>query len=808
MRNKLKLYYVAGPGDVVGTFRFWREGRADPRQVSVTYSEQFFQLARDLDAQVRVISSHTEAACEEWNGWRVENRPKIWRQYVNRWTYVLDQWSYGARLCWDLCRWRPHTAVIAEGAAPWICFLLPALLGVKIVAALHCVLWPPARGRSLAKRICLAIEAVAFRWGRFKALCASQVIEEQLEEMCGRGIPVRPFLPTYRSSVFSGETAAPEREGPFRLLYAGRMEADKGVFDLLEALRRLEAEQPGSWRLDFCGEGSAKLEVMARIEASGLQEIAMCHGHCARESLVSWVRQAHLLVVPTTSGFVEGFNQVVAEGMLAGRPVVATTVCPAAHLFLEAVCLVSPDDPEALREAIHRMEQSPGEYRKMAQATIKYRTQLYDWAYSWRDALRGFVDAGEGGGRIGYLVPEFPSQTHAFFWREISAMRAEGASIRLFSTREPGRKECQHAFSEEARRETEYVSRIGIGALGVLASRPWGLWRSLRYVLSLHQSSMRERIRCLALIVCAARLVELCARGEVKHVHIHSCADAAHLGAIGRLLGGPRFSLTLHGDLDVYGRDHEQKFRQAEWVSAVTRPLQRQIVERTGLAVEKVPVIWMGVDTGVFAPRQSEGDRAEGALRMATVARLIPQKGHLFALEALRSLKADGYQVRYTIAGSGPFRDAIEAKVEELGLQEEVEMMGNVSEDSVLGLLQRTDVFLLPSYGLGEAAPVSVMEAMACGLPVVCSRIGGTPDMMTHLRDGWLVPQQDVSAIRGALAALAQDRDLRRRLGRNARETALQQFDYRINAARLLACLRGEVPGAGETGRELWKTAA
>ena len=88
---------------------------------------------------------------------------------------------------------------------------------------------------------------------------------------------------------------------------------------------------------------------------------------------------------------------------------------------------------------------------------------------------------------IGYLVPEFPSQTHTFFWREICALRARGADVRLFSTRRPAPEACRHAFAEEAARETRYLVPPRAGRMASwLARRPGSLGPALDYVRGLH----------------------------------------------------------------------------------------------------------------------------------------------------------------------------------------------------------------------------------------------------------------------------------------------------------------------------------
>ena len=386
---------------------------------------------------------------------------------------------------------------------------------------------------------------------------------------------------------------------------------------------------------------------------------------------------------------------------------------------------------------------------------------------------------------LGYLVPEFPSQTHAFFWRELSAIRALGDEVHILSTRRPLPEACPHDFADPARRQTHYVFPPDwMSVLSTVIHRPVGMAATCGYLARLHESTLLEKARTLALVPCAADLWNFSRRHRLDHIHVHSCADAAHLAALCRTLGGPTYSLTLHGDLPVYGKDHTSKMRSAAFVSAVTRPLQDQIVHQVGLPRERVPVIPMGVDTDRF---RDEGLRSHlpDRLHMATVARLNPTKGHEIALEAMRLALNQGCDLRYTIAGEGPHRNVIEEQVRRLDLADRVAMPGILSEKAVLRLLQEADAFVLPSFGLGEAAPVSVMEAMACGLPVICSLIGGTPDMITSGVEGVLVEQKDVAGLESAMLMLASRPDRRAEMGQAARRRAVSTFDYRTHAKAL-----------------------
>jgi len=407
--------------------------------------------------------------------------------------------------------------------------------------------------------------------------------------------------------------------------------------------------------------------------------------------------------------------------------------------------------------------------------------------------------------RIVYLIPEFPAQTHAFFWREIRALRDHGEQIHLASTRRPT-VACGHSWAPDAARETTYLLPPDPLSLLQTSLFPYGLLRALRYSRSLRESSPKQRlILGAASYVAARKLNTLCRRIRADHVHVHSCANSAHIAALCRQLGGPPYSLTLHGDMDVYGTNHVSKMAGAAFVSVVTRPLQSEVHARVGLPLDRLPVISMRVDTTAFHPGPIRAG-VPGRLELLTVARLHRNKGHHHALAAMRSLVDRGFDLYYTIAGDGPHKNLIEERVRELGLESRVKLTGTIGEHQVLDLLRSADAFVLSSFGIGEAAPVAVMEAMSCGVPVVCSIIGGTPDMITDGVDGLLVAQQDEMGLALAFESLATDVALRGRISVAARARAQRDFDYRTLALRLLDEIRERLPEPAHHGSGSFQT--
>jgi glycosyltransferase involved in cell wall biosynthesis len=198
----------------------------------------------------------------------------------------------------------------------------------------------------------------------------------------------------------------------------------------------------------------------------------------------------------------------------------------------------------------------------------------------------------------------------------------------------------------------------------------------------------------------------------------------------------------------------------------------------------------MGVKTVELANLGRERVFGSGALHLVTVARLNPAKGHTHALAAIDSCVKSGLDLTYTIAGEGPHREFILSRINELGLNGRVRVTGALSETEILQLLSAADVFILPSIGLGEAWPVSVMEAMGAALPVIASDIGATPEMIVSGEDGILVPQADEHAISQAITLLARDVGARQRMGYAARQTATRRFDVAVTANVLLRAIQ------------------
>lgn len=385
MSRKPRLFYAAGPGDIVGTYRHWREGRDDPSQVSVTYSSQFWAVCNRTGAESLAISSNPRKDFLIDGPFRIENRPRPFPGSRGI-AYHLADLSYGLSLIVSILRFRADFAVIAEGTTHWFILGLLRVFGVGVIPTIHCVLWPKYKALGRTQRILNALNGkLLFRSQTLAILSASRDITVQLEELGSRERVIE-FLPTYRREMFDG-IADPPPADSFRVLFAGRIEESKGLFAILEIARRYSESGIDEIAFDICGDGSALARLKEHVERAGLTATFQCHGHCTREVMRKMFDRCHVVLVPTTTDFNEGFNQVVVEGVLAGRPVITSSVCPALESVRNAVVEVAPDDTAGYHDAILELRGNPGLYDRKRLACIEYQNQFYDETNGWSAAL-------------------------------------------------------------------------------------------------------------------------------------------------------------------------------------------------------------------------------------------------------------------------------------------------------------------------------------------------------------------------------------------------------------------------------------
>jgi colanic acid/amylovoran biosynthesis glycosyltransferase len=400
--------------------------------------------------------------------------------------------------------------------------------------------------------------------------------------------------------------------------------------------------------------------------------------------------------------------------------------------------------------------------------------------------------------RIGYVVPEFPGQTHIFFWRELQALAAMEVECDLISTRLPPKNIMSHSWTHEAVSSTTYLSPLNLpqamrAADALFRSGPSGWRRVFQAVMSADMPTLGGRLRLLGLAAAGAQIASLARRRNWNHVHIHSCADAAHVGLFARLIGDVTYSLTLHGPLTDYGPNQAMKWGNASFGIVITRTLMNEV--RALLPAATLPtmaVVPMGVDTRVFARSVAYSPWVgDGKFLVFSCGRLNPCKGHDDLIRSIALLRNLGIDAQLRIAGAddarGLHHQELTQLIEELRLERAVTLLGAVSEREIRLGLQESHVFSLAS--LHEPLGVAIMEAMALELPVVVANSEGVRELVDDCVDGILVEPRDPAGLARGLARVANDPGLATRLAARARSKVETSFTSDQSARTLVRLL-------------------
>ena len=386
--SELTVAYAAGPGDVIGTYHHWADGNGDPNEASETYSGQFYSAIRDLSMTAYVISSHPrhQIVTENWITIEHRRRPSYGKTGL---PYHVAELIYWLGVIHTVIRSNAGVAVIDDMEHWWLLSLL-RLANVEVVPDLHCTFWPKGnRPLAIRHRILQGLNGWFWRNVPMATISISPECERQVLELAGPRVKgdLIQARPHYLHGFLDNIPAADWNTRPFRLLFAGRVERNKGIFDLLDVAERTHAAVPGKLIIEVCGSGSAEGEFIAEIKRRQLADVIHFVGQLDRQGMGNAYARSHAVVVPTLASFAEGLNRVVVESVLAGRPVIATTICPATEILAQSVIEVPPGDVHAIADALLRLASERDFYESKRIKCAEEGHQFYDADLSWGAAL-------------------------------------------------------------------------------------------------------------------------------------------------------------------------------------------------------------------------------------------------------------------------------------------------------------------------------------------------------------------------------------------------------------------------------------
>lgn len=380
-----RILYWAGPAEIYHLYTCWSQQQADPSYFGCSYLEQFFGVCQAHNYKFHLISTLSKPQQFYHQDDHIfEFRSNLSRGKTGLRFHLLEVFNI-LGIAATAVQGRFDLLVISQGRPYWFLLLPLRLLGLKIIPSIHCVLW-----RKFGKRkkniyyYLYGLTRYFFRWGCSGIMAVSQDIANQIRVLTRNpNQDIRVFIPNYPPDLFGQFARADWAKRPLRVIFVGRIETNKGVYLIPALAQRLCAEEQRQIHFDVCGDGSQLEMLRQTIESQNLNPWVTVHGYCDLQTLSRLYSESHVVFVPTQSDFIEGFNKVVAEGVLANRPVVASRVCPAVDMLEEAVIAIDPDDLEGYYEAIVRLYEDEAFYRQKQQACVGLQQLFYDLDRGW-----------------------------------------------------------------------------------------------------------------------------------------------------------------------------------------------------------------------------------------------------------------------------------------------------------------------------------------------------------------------------------------------------------------------------------------
>jgi L-malate glycosyltransferase len=281
----------------------------------------------------------------------------------------------------------------------------------------------------------------------------------------------------------------------------------------------------------------------------------------------------------------------------------------------------------------------------------------------------------------------------------------------------------------------------------------------------------------------ARRLARLLRAHNISVLHSHMFWPNVYGALAASIADTPVFVTTEHGRNPwkrPWHRWLERKLisRIARRRICVSEDVLKIRVAEDGLSASQLAVVPNGTFVGELPVRNVNTPR-----RLLAVGRLVPAKDYQNLLAALHQLASRGIEVELQIAGEGPLRRELESECSRLGLASRVRFLGN--RDDVASLLSQADIFVMSSRREGQ--PLALLEAMAAGMPIVSTAVGGVPATVRDGVEALLVPPADAGSLANALQKLVADPEAAARLGRNAYQRVRENFSIEVGAAAHLS---------------------
>lgn len=397
---------------------------------------------------------------------------------------------------------------------------------------------------------------------------------------------------------------------------------------------------------------------------------------------------------------------------------------------------------------------------------------------------------------VAYVMTHYPRVALTYIAAEIDEVERRGGRIHPIVMNSPAAGDLTTDEARERQCRSSYLKaspmRVAAAVLGAAATHPIKFAALVLAAIRSARSDLGLIGRRLAHLCYAALAAKDCRDRKIRHLHAQfGLAPATIAWFASEILNFDSrmectWSFTIHGFHDFVNETDSRldlKGESASFVICVSDFTKSQLCRVADPRYwDRFRVIRCGIDLAAFPMRRPRPRRK--IPQIVSVGRLSPEKGHGVLLEAVSKLSKSGVPVAVEFIGDGPFRDEIRSLAVKLGIERSVLLAGELLPDEVACRLADADIFCMASFA--EGLPISIMEAMAVGVPVVTTWIGGIPELAVNEVTALTVPPGNSDALAAAIKRLITDPALGERLSAAAR-TAVEQLHSQESNGALLA---------------------
>lgn len=383
--SAMKIFCALGPGNIVADAM--RDGGIVAGVTGYSFSQQLRRLLVAHGITGVLVTSNPNAGRVEQGGLIFQNLPRRGEGATGLGFHLSRIW-YGVRLAVYARRIGADLAIIDSGSTHYFMLTLFKLLGIPVAVNFHNVRWPNGfEPRGTLKTLIRKLDSWFFRHIAAGAMGCSPECGVQARSDGATHLQYFGWTSQFAASDPHPVDPFADPASPFRLLFSGRVERSKGVFDLLAMAQALRNVPGRAVSIEVCGDGGALSELRAEVDRLGLGDCVTLRGRLERHELDAAYHNCHALIVPTRGDFCEGMPLVCAEAVLTAKPIITSRLSNALPVIGECILEAVPENIDSYLDAIRTLADDSGTYARLQSACASASVQFTERSLGYAAAV-------------------------------------------------------------------------------------------------------------------------------------------------------------------------------------------------------------------------------------------------------------------------------------------------------------------------------------------------------------------------------------------------------------------------------------